>query len=117
MGICIVNVLFENTCEMRFPTYSSQYPSDAQLLWRIGSAQAGMYPSDAWLFMRTWNGAAGVRIPDSYFRSQSVYMRWAVPDSGIPVQLGNSSRCGGLEVCPTPCTCTLLIHVLNMIIL
>merc|ERR1711888_581228 len=99
MGICIVNVLFENTCEMRFPTYSSQYPSDAQLLWRIGSAQAGMYPSDAWLFMRTWNGAAGVRIPDSYFRSQTGYMRWAVPDSGIPFQLGNRSRCawpGGL---------------------
>merc|ERR1711888_116113 len=86
MGICIVNVLFENTCEMRFPTYSSQYPSDALLLWRIGSAQAGMYPSDAWLFMRTWNGAAGVRIPDSYFRSQTGYMRWTVPDSGIPAR-------------------------------
>ena len=74
-----VNVLFENTYEIWFHTYSTQYPSDALLLWRIWNAQAGMYPSDACCWGASWNVQRGYVIPDSHFRSQVVYMRWAVP--------------------------------------
>ena len=102
--VCIVIVLIENTCEMQFHTYSPR-PKRRQVVvahWFCAGGNSAQ--ATPWLLVRTWNRAAGVRIPDSYFRSQTGYNRWAFPDSGIPAR--EPHTCGGQQVCPTPHTCT-----------